>query len=107
MTVRELDAADLATSWAAAQADLEAAPAGAADEWVVPPGTFELADGLVAGADGKSLTVRADGATVAVGTAGPVAGDVVALDHVGADVRVEGLTLLVRGTGDSVGLRVR
>jgi hypothetical protein len=107
MTVRELDAADLAASWAVAQADLDAAPAGAVETWVVPGGVFELAAGLVAGADGKSLTLRAHGATMAVGTAAPVVGDVVALDLVGADVRVEGLTLQVRGTGDVVGLRVR
>ena len=34
-------------------------------------------------------------------------GDVVVLDLVGADVRVEGLTVRGRGTGDAVGLRVR
>ena len=70
MTVRELDAADLAASWAAAQAGLEAAPAGDDETWVVPGGVFALTAGLVAGADGKSLTVRAHGADALGGCRG-------------------------------------
>lgn len=107
MSVRELDAADLAASFATAQAELAAAPAGTTQTWVVPPGTHELAVGVQAGADGRSLTLRGPGATLALGTAAPLPGALTGVELVGADVRVEGLGLAVRADGDAVGLVVR
>ena len=107
MTTRELDAADLTASFAAAQAGLAASPAGSEETWVVPPGMFDLAAGIVAGAAGRSLTLRGAAATLSLGTAAPVAGPATVLDLVGADVRVEGLSLRVRSTDEATALRVR
>lgn len=107
MTTRELDATDLAASFAAAQIALAASPVGSAETWLVPPGVFDLAAGIVAGAAGRSLTVRGVATTLTVGAAAAVAGPATVLDLVGADVRVEGLTLRVRGTDDAAALRVR
>lgn len=107
MTVRALARDDLVASVAAARAALAAEPAGTVETWVLPHGVVELTAALVIGVAGRSLTVRGGATTLALGAGAAVTGDAVAIDVVGADVRVEDVAVVLGATGHAVGVRVR
>jgi hypothetical protein len=108
---RRVDAAELASSLQAAQARLEEAPPGTTETWRLPPGRFELSEPLKLGAMGQSLRlvgVRQAGEVteLVLGGGAPAAGDVVALELLGARVIVDELAVRARATGELVGVSV-
>ncbi|OKI51397.1 baseplate J/gp47 family protein [Micromonospora sp. CB01531] len=110
--VREIGAGDPVAALTAAQAAVQASPAGSEHTWLLPAGTVSLPAGLKLGAAGRVLRLRGrrTGGTATelrAGVGGAIAGDLVVLDLTGSEVFVDEVQVRAEATGALTAVRVR